>query len=75
MRLFLKDLVLFPVIAVGGVVILFLRILGGFLMIGGLLTFPFWFTGDLAGVGAQILAAVFAGSTLLAVANRFTRTR
>ena len=75
MRMFLKEIVLFPAVAVGGVVILFLRTLGGFLMIGGLLTLLFWFTGDRAGVGSQILAAVLAGSVLLAFANRLTRAR
>ena len=66
---FLTDLVRYPVIVIGAIVLLLTRLAGWFLLIAGLVFAMFWFSGDLPGLGAQILVTVAAGSALLAIAN------
>lgn len=72
---FIKDLFRYPVVAIGAVVLLVVRIVGWLLLIAGLLFGAFWLDGEFAGLGDKIVVTLLAGSALLAFANMYVLRR
>ena len=70
---FFMNVLRYPLIMMGALILVGLWVFGWFLLIGGAATAVLWLNGEFVGLAWPIFSAVLAGLTMLSLARRCVR--